>query len=263
MVMALRDQFSHLVKCILPTVRHMHRDVRDLCPDQNALFITQIIKFLCVLIMCQPDRICSDLADKLHIQFMVFPCQCISYARLILMTGNTAQRIGTSIQTEALLRIKLQFPAAEFQRHRIFFLPVIQKNRFCLIEIRIFRPIPEVHIFQSNFCAGISITDRRNCILISNEKMHLLTAYAPCFQLYNSTLCTKIYDRGNFQSRCSIHRQFKMLCRNDYQVHVTVKAAIKCKVCFLRIDIIVFAVIHRNGKDIFFPEMFRQVHTKR
>lgn len=46
-----------------------------------------------MLVMCQPDRICSHGKNQFHILFMHFFCQRISHTKAILMAGNTVERI--------------------------------------------------------------------------------------------------------------------------------------------------------------------------
>ena len=157
MMVALRNQFPHLIQRILAAIRHVHCNVGDLRPDDHAVFITQIIKFLCVLVMCQPDRIRTDFVDQLH----VFPVLCqrkgITDALTILMPRNTPQRITPTIEKETILRINFEFSAAKAQGNVIFLMIFCQKHRIRRIKIWIIYPIPKVNIVYYDLCRCISI----------------------------------------------------------------------------------------------------------
>ena len=71
MVVILRNQFLQLTDRIFPAARHMNRNVRNLCPDNHAPLITQIIEELIVLIVSKSNRIGTHLADQIHILNLV------------------------------------------------------------------------------------------------------------------------------------------------------------------------------------------------
>ena len=97
MIVILHNQFPHLEKCILPSFRHMRRNIRYLSPDNHSISIAKIIKILIVLIMCKPNRIGANLTNQIHILLHMFFCNGISQTFPILMSGNPTQRIRLSI----------------------------------------------------------------------------------------------------------------------------------------------------------------------
>ena len=63
-VVILEDQLFHLGQGVGTAVFHVHGDVGDLCPDDKALFVAQVIEMLCVLIVGQPDGVGPDLQNE-------------------------------------------------------------------------------------------------------------------------------------------------------------------------------------------------------
>ena len=88
MIIALCNQLPHLVKSVPAAIWHVLGDVWDFRPDDQPIFITKVIKFLCVLIMSQSNRVCANLLDDLHIFFMFFYGQGVSKARAVLMAAH-------------------------------------------------------------------------------------------------------------------------------------------------------------------------------
>ena len=72
MMVVLGNEFSHLRESVLSSARHVRCDIRDLRPDQQALFIAEIIEVLCVLIVSQSQRCDAELFDQRHVFFEVF-----------------------------------------------------------------------------------------------------------------------------------------------------------------------------------------------
>ena len=97
MIVVLYDQLFHLALCVGISFCHMHRNIWDLRPYDHTVSITQVVEFLRVLIMCQTDRVRSDLFDELHILLMHGHIQCISCARAVLMPAHTVKRIRPAV----------------------------------------------------------------------------------------------------------------------------------------------------------------------
>ena len=113
MIIALGDQLPHLIQRVLAATRHMLGDIGDLRPDDQAVFIAQIIKFLGVLIVGQADGVGPDLPDKSHILPVLFDRQRTAQPGPILMAADAPQRITASVQDKALFRIKSDGAHAE------------------------------------------------------------------------------------------------------------------------------------------------------
>ena len=97
MIITLSDQFLHLTQRIVPAVFHVHGDIGNLRPDNDTVFVTQVIKFIRVLVMCEAQRIGTDLPDDFHIFPMMFDHQRISDAFMVLMAADAPQRIAPPI----------------------------------------------------------------------------------------------------------------------------------------------------------------------
>ena len=101
-VVALGDQLAHLVERVLPPIRHMHRDIGDLGPDDDAVFVAEVIKLLRVLVVGQAQRVRAKLADDGHIGLVILVRQGVALALEILMAADAAQRIAAAVEEEAL-----------------------------------------------------------------------------------------------------------------------------------------------------------------
>ena len=112
-IIALGDQFPHLAESILPPVCHMRGDIGDLGPDNDAVFIAEIVELLCVLIMGQPQGVGAQLPDDGHVGRMVFIRQGVPPALEILVAAHTAQRIAAPVEEEALVGIAGKDAAAK------------------------------------------------------------------------------------------------------------------------------------------------------
>ena len=153
MVVALSDQFFHLGERVFPAVCHMHGDIRNLRPDNDAVFIAQIIELLCVLVMGKAQCIGAKLPDDLHIFRMFFIRERISASLMVLVAAHAAQRITPSVEEETLLWIAGKHAASEAGADLI----AAFKARLCGIEIRIVHAVPEMHVFNREFCACMSV----------------------------------------------------------------------------------------------------------
>ena len=86
MIVVLYDKFFHLADGVIPSIRHVLGDVRNLCPDYHSSLITKIIEILTVLIVSKSYGIGTHLADKVYILFVHFICYGISKAFSVLMS---------------------------------------------------------------------------------------------------------------------------------------------------------------------------------
>ena len=112
-VVTLGDQFTHLVQCVLAAGRHVHGDIRDLCPDNDAVFVAEIIKLLRMLIMCQTKSVGPKLPNNGHVGCMVFIRKGVALALQILVTADASKRIAATVEEEPLLRVAMENPAAK------------------------------------------------------------------------------------------------------------------------------------------------------
>ena len=64
MVVALHHQFFHLGQGVGPAIPHVHGDVGDLRPYHQAVFVAEVVKFLGVLVVGQPDGVGPYFQDE-------------------------------------------------------------------------------------------------------------------------------------------------------------------------------------------------------
>ena len=152
MVITLCDEFPHLRQSILPAVRHVHGNVRNLSPDDDTVLVTEVIELLCMLVVGEPQGIRTDLPDDLHIRLMIFIRQGIALPLQVLMAGDASKRIAPAVQEEALLRITGKDTAAETRADFI----AGRKAGCSRIEIRVFGSVPETDVFYHEFCPRMS-----------------------------------------------------------------------------------------------------------
>ena len=92
-VVVLNDQLLHLGDGVLAAAGHMLGDVGDLRPDDQTLFVTQIVEILIVLVVSQTDGGCTDLHDEVDVLLMMLGEQGVTHAPSVLMAGHTAQGV--------------------------------------------------------------------------------------------------------------------------------------------------------------------------
>ena len=138
MVVALSDQFTHCLQGVFTPVGHMHGDIGDLCPDGDAVFVTEIVEFLGMLVVGKAQCVGTELFDDLHVFAMIRHVQSIAFAFSVLVSGYATQRIAFSIEQEAFFRITFIIPAAKTGTDSI----AGSQSCLCCIEIRVIYTVP-------------------------------------------------------------------------------------------------------------------------
>ena len=100
MIVTLGDQLPHLGQRVFPAILHVLSDIGDLCPHHNAVLVAQIIEFLSVLVMRQPQSVGTQLPDDGHIRRMILPGQRVALSLPVLVTADAPQRIAAAIEEE-------------------------------------------------------------------------------------------------------------------------------------------------------------------
>ena len=259
MVVVLDDQLFHLGQGVGTAVGHVHGDVGNLCPDDKALFITQVVEILCVLIVSQTDGVGPDLQNDGNILLHHFVCQGIARTLAVLMAGNATQRIAAAIQDKALLGVKLKFPAAEPGGS---FLAVVQLGGNGVKE-GVLHAIPQMGIVQGENSLCGAVFHRGSDVLPFQCKGYALCAHHGSFQSNFNGLGGKVGDdRGHLQCRGTISGQGEVLCRDDVQGHIPVNAAVEGEVRLLGVHGVVVAVVHADGQQVLVFQVVGQVHPE-
>ena len=72
-VVVLVNQLFHLADGVFPAIGQVLGDIGDLRPDHHAVLVAQVIEILIVLVVCQPDGVCTQLPDQRHILVVHLP----------------------------------------------------------------------------------------------------------------------------------------------------------------------------------------------
>ena len=251
-IIALGDQFPHLAESILPPVCHMHGDIGDLGPDNDAVFIAEIVELLCVLIMGQPQGVGAQLPDDGHVGRMVFIRQGVPPALEILVAAHTAQRIAAPVEEKALFGIAGKDAAAKTARH------FVAGGQFCRsrVEPGIVHAVPKAYVFDDELRAAL-----RGFRFAVHGDVHA-RGVVPGLYGDRRRLLFKIDRRRDFDAGGAVLQKLEVLGRHGDQVDRAVQAAVEGEVCFLGIDIVVAAVVHGDRKRVLFPQLFGQLHAE-
>ena len=259
MVIVLDDEFFHLGERVGAAIGHVHGDVGDLRPDHQTVFITQVIEFLCVLIVGQTQGVGAQLFDDVHIPAMVLYRQGVALALHILMAGHAPQRITAAVEQESFLGIDVKPAAAE---PGLDLIAAVQPGR-SRVQVRIVQTIPQMDIVQLEHRGGIAFHHRHRLGLIRHRKGHVLCpAFHPGFHRHVGSMGIQIHDRRDLHARRTAVAQRKVGGRHHDEVYIPVQTAVEGEICFLGIDGVVVAVIHRNDQQVFFFQMRRQIHAE-
>ena len=242
MVVVLHDQLFHLIDGILPSRRHMLRDVGNLCPDHHAVFVAQIVKILIVLIVGKANGIGTDLPDQSHILVVMLFCQCIAQALAVLVPGNTLQRIAASVEEEAFLGIKMIATDTEIGLHAVGILPIHLQHCLTAVQIGILQAVPQMHIVNGQ--GHIRTSACRHLIALGIQQGHqhlgifcIVPSADTDFAVGTGNL------RGHRQTGAAVIIQIKMIFIYNNQLYIPVDTAVESEVCFLGVDPVVDRVI--------------------
>ena len=86
---------------------------RNLRPHQNAGLVAERIKFVAMLVMGATDGICAHFQNQSQIPLVIGTGQGPAFVPDILVTADSANRIGFAIEKESLVRIDVKGAQAE------------------------------------------------------------------------------------------------------------------------------------------------------
>ena len=151
MVVVLDDQFGHLLDGVFLTVGKVGGDVGNFSPENQTLFITQVVEIPVVLIVGQSDGGETAFHDHVHILCMVLGQQSIAQSQTVLMAGHTPQGIFFAVEDEAVVGIDDVGTAAEAGRNGV---AVFQSDGGG-IQVRILSCLPLVNVFDDKTGLGV------------------------------------------------------------------------------------------------------------
>ena len=158
----LQNQFCILLFCILQQAarngcirfficfkrRNAHSanifHKRDLCPNQQPVLITQIIKMRMVGIMRKADCIGAHLVDQRKI-LLVFPVgNRPAHIFPVLVAVHTPKRTAASVQEKSIFRIYAEIAKTDILFHTIANAAVLQNLTPHFIAKRRFSAVPKM-----------------------------------------------------------------------------------------------------------------------
>ena len=222
MVIALGNELPHLVQRILPTVGHMLGDVGNLRPDHHAVFVTEIIEFLGMLIVGKTNGVGTHFPNNVHILPMFPNGNGIAQPLPILMAADTPQRIGASVELKAPLRVKFNASTAESGGNAIHLHAAAVEPSSGCIEKRIVQAIPQVYLIQGKKGFCMIICDFLFLRLLIYGNYHSIAALLPSLNQNVSGFFHKIHTGCYSNTRSSVLFQFKMSSTGCDEVYIPV-----------------------------------------
>ena len=246
MVVVLDDQLLHLGDRVLTPVGHMLRDIGDLCPDDHARLIAEIVEILVVLVVCQTDGVRAQLLDELHILVMHFPGDGIAEALAVLMAGNTVQRVGAAVKEEALLRVNMEAAHAKALPHLVLYGSVQHQTHRAGVEIGVAYAVPQMGMRKRD--RGVTALAGQHLSPGGIEDRELDLALPLDAGLDGDVCICAVDSRGDLHAAAAQIVQRNVIFADDQQADIAVDAAVEGEVRLLGIDAVVLAVVHRHGQ---------------
>ena len=267
MVIILSNQLRHLIDGILTAIGHMHGDVGDLRPGNQAFPVAELIEILIVLIVGQTDRVGSHGEDDVHILLVHLPGQRIAHASAVLMTGYAVQRITSSVQEKSFLRVETVGPASEPGIHLIHLLAAAVKLRAGVIAVGIVQAIPEMHMVDADNRLRVPLAlavigYRHRCLPDTRDLKGYRVRLSGHVSLQFHVRVTAVHLGRDLEAVSPIIIQIKMGRLHGNQIHVTVDTAVECKIRSLGIYMIVLAVVRDDRQHILLRQPVGQIRPE-
>ena len=147
MIIILNNQFLHLRKGVGPPVCHVHGDIRDLGPNNDAVFIAQIVELLSMLIVGKTQGVSPQLPDNCYVCLMLLKAQRITGTLPVLMTAAAPQGLAASVEDEALLWVDFKLTASKAGADLISAVQCSGSG----VKIGIVHAVPEVDILNGEY----------------------------------------------------------------------------------------------------------------
>ena len=176
------------------------------------------------------------------------------------MAGNTAQRILSAVEQETLLCVNNNGTNTIVCGNGICAGTIIIKICFHLIEIRIFKTIPEMRLINDEFSFCLTILNSNLLCFIVCRKDNLTALYNFC---RNPDDCLVTIDfRSNCDARCAVIQNCEVRMIQTQQIDITIDAAVESKVSRLRINAVVGTVVDSDAQQIFILQIWGQIITE-
>ena len=246
-VVVLHDEFFHLGQRVGAPVVHVHRDVGDFRPDDKTLFVAQVIECLRVLVVGKADGVGAHLQNQRHIFFHHLAGDGNARALAVLMAGDTAQGIGTSVQNKALLRVNFKLAAAEAGG---LGLAIVQPRSYG-VEIRVIKTVPQAGVLQREHGSGGAVLDGGARLLAVKREVDALRAHDERLHSHLTAMRGKVGHNGrNLDGHRAVCGKGKVSSGHNMQRYIAVNAAVEGEIGFLRVNGVVVAVVHIHAQQV-------------
>ena len=259
MVVALHHQFLHLGQGIGPAIPHVHGDVGELRPHHQALLVAQVVKFLGVLVVGQPDGVGPHLQDEAHVLLVLLQGEGIAQPLPVLVPGHPPQGVAASIQEKAPLGVHLERPAAEPGGHR---LAIVQPGGGG-VKVRIVQPVPQAGVFQGEHRLGAAPLHGGGLLLSVHGEGNLVGVLHPRLHRDLHCFALQIGDNGgDLNAGGAAAVQVETGLGHHHQLHAAVQPSIEGEVGALRVDVVA-AVVHADGEQgLILLEVIGDIHPE-
>ena len=246
-VIVLHDEFFHLGQRVGAPVVHVHRDVGDFRPDDKTLFVAQVIECLRVLVVGKADGVGAHLQNQRHIFFHHLAGDGNARALAVLMAGDAAQGIGTSVQNKALLRVNLKLAAAEAGG---LGLAIVQPRSYG-VEIRVIKTVPQAGVLQREHGSGGAVLDGGARLLAVKREVDALRADNERLNSHLTAALVKVsHSRRDLDGHSAVFGKGKVCSGYNMQRYIAVNAAVEGEVGLLGVDGVVVAVVHIHAQQV-------------
>ena len=257
MVVVLVDELFHLADGIFPAIGQMLGDVGDLCPDHHAVLVAQVVEILVVLVVRQPDGVCTQLPDQRHVLIVHLPGDGVAQTLAVLMAGHTVKGIGPAVEEKALLCIHREAAQAHLGGHFIHRLAVLQQADDTGVQVWVLHAVPQVgsiqmeeSIFALALCSGAAL---------GIQQLHRHGA-ATFHQRFHPDVGAALFQGGgDLHAGIAKVSQRNVVFVHHQQAHIPVDAAVEGEVCFLGVNAVVDAVVHPHRELVLCLQQLRDL----
>ena len=266
MVIVLHDELAHLLDRVLSAIGHMAGDIRNLRPDDHAALVAQIIEKLVVLIMRKADGVRADLADQVHVLFVMLGQQRVADSPAVLMAGDAVERIFPAVEDESALGVNAEAPASEARAHFVDLLAAAQDDRLGGIQIRIPDAVPQMDFFKRDACLCVLriLLRHRVALRIENREADFVARFkADRIRRQIDLRIFALHHRRHGQSGTAEIGKIEMRLLHRDDVHIAVQSAVEGEVRRLRIHVLVGRVVNDDGEAVFRLDFPCDLHAPR
>ena len=230
----------------------MAGDVRDLRPDDQAVLVAQVVEELVVLIVRQAHRGRAQLADERHVAPVMLGQQRVADSLPVLMAGDAAQRIHLAVEQEAARRVDAERAAAKARAHAVEHLAaLVEQLRRRRVQVGILQPAPQPRAADHRLAFGLPGGDagaeHGGAIRLAQRVAQALPlARVREIDPGGHMGVAPLHAWGDGDARAAIPGQIEVRGGHADQVHIAVQPAVEREVRHLRIDALVFPVVHRH-----------------